>query len=154
MTEQIGDRCKKLFNEKIPGWWHIAGVVLMTIPLSILSIQAAVRLMQQEGWSRPIVITLFLSPLIFLGLSYWLRNVTAKILARYYIGLPALLIALGLNHYNIAVEGVSVGPWAIGAAVLLWVWPVWPVVAVIFVILGAMAPALGKMGGPTMGSRR
>ncbi len=154
MTEEIGDRCKRLFNEQIPGWWHIAGIVLLTVPPSILSVYAAVRLVQQEGASRPLVTTLFVSPLLIFALSYWLRNVTAKILARYYIGLPALIIALGLNHFNVAVEGVAVGPWAILAAVILWIWPVWPVVAVAFVLLAAIAPALAKAGGPTMGSRR
>ena len=87
-----------------------------------------------------------------MGLSYWMRNVIAKILARYYIGLPALLLALALNYFNIAVEGISVGPWAIAAAVILWAWPVWPIVAVTFVILGAIAPALCKLGGSNMKS--
>ena len=144
MTASLGNRCKTLFNEQIPGWWHIAGAVLMTVLLSALSIYTAVRMIQQGGSSTLLVITLFASPLIFMGLSYWMRNVIAKILARYYIGLPALLLALALNHFNIAVEGIAVGPWAIGAAVLLWIWPVWPVVAVTIFIFGAMAQGFNK----------
>ena len=152
MTEQLGERCKKLFHEQIPGNWHISGVVLMSVLLSSLSIYTAARMMQREGSSTLLLITLFASPLIFIGLSYWMRNVIAKILARYYIGLPALLLALAISHFNIAVEGIAVGPWAVVVAVILWIWPVWPLVAVTFVLLGSIAPALGKMGGSNMKS--
>jgi hypothetical protein len=33
----IGDKCRRLFSYRISGWWHIAGFLIISIPLLVYS---------------------------------------------------------------------------------------------------------------------
>ena len=144
----IGDKCRRLFSHSLPGWWHIAGFLLIAIPLIVISGYVAYRMLNelhkpfgQLSWTTQFIIA---SPPLTLLASYWFRNVTAKILARYYIGIPALVISYFINRNGVEINGVLIGPWLIAASIIAWVWPIWPLFAVFIILLGAVGKGLGN----------
>jgi hypothetical protein len=144
----IGDKCRRLFSYRIPGWWHIAGFLIIAIPLLVYSGYVAylglIALHKPFGQLSRTTQLIIVSPPITLLVSYWFRNVTAKILARYYIGIPALVISYIINRNGIEINGIVIGPWLIAASIIAWVWPIWPFLAVFVLIFGAIGKGMSE----------
>jgi hypothetical protein len=144
----IGDKCRHLFSHRIPGWWHIVGFLIIATPLVVYSGYVAYLALIElhKPFSELSKSTQFIiaSPPITILVSYWLRNVTAKILARYYIGIPALVISYIINRNGIEINGVVIGPWLIAASIIAWLWPIWPILAVFIFVLGAVGKGISN----------
>lgn len=146
---KVGNKCALLFKEPGPDLWQKVGIGIFTL--------AGITLGFMWGW---INYTGFLSVTFFsllgastaggvlLGLSYLSRHAISKVLVRWKIGLPSLMLAIGL--YLISPD---FGTLAIIIAVFVWAWPLWPLLVILLALFVAVAPALSKMGGSSGGRR-
>ena len=146
---KVGNQCVLLFKEPGPDLWQKVGIG----SLSLVGILLGFR----WGWVN---YTGFFSVAFFsllgaviaggvlLGLSYLSRHAISKVLVRWKIGLPSLMLAIGL--YLISPD---FGTLAIIIAVFVWAWPLWPLLVILLALFVAVAPALSKMGGSSGGRR-
>ena len=147
--QKVGNHCALLFKEPGPDLWQKVGVGIFTFLGIILGFI--------WGWANYtgfFSVTFFsiLGALIAGGvlfsLSYLTRHAVSKVLARWKIGFPSLLVAIGIFYID-----PNLGVWAIIAAIFIWAWPLWPLLVILLALFVAVAPALSKAGG-SFGNKR
>jgi len=147
---KVGQYCSRLFSEPGPTLFQNLGMGIFTLSGLILGFL--------WGWANhsgflPVLFFTILGSCIgggvLFGLSYVSRNAISKVLVRWKIGLPSLLAAILLYYIN-----PDFGSFAIILAIFIWGWPLWPLLVIFLALFVAVAPALSKMGGSSMGGRR
>jgi hypothetical protein len=133
---RIGDKCKSLFVDPIPGPW--AKIVVWFSVLSSIGAAGVVATRASNLDSNQMIAIMCLLA-INIGASYWLRNVIAKVLVRSWYGAP--LVVLGAL---ISQSYPEVGGFVILAGVVAWFWPIWPLALIVGGVACVVMAAAGK----------
>jgi hypothetical protein len=130
----IRERCKYIFKDNLPWGYQ----VIASIPVLYLGLCLVWNLFKQQ-----VSPSMGVCAALVFGLVYLFRNISARILYRSYIGIPALGFAyFAAQFIDPAYRWI---PYV--SALGIWLWPLWPLAAILVMAFAAAAPGLAALGG-------